>query len=71
MAEMKMEAVMELREAAKRFQEILNGLNAHEMVLTEKDKQVTLAPGAVVTFKVKAKSDKKKEKIELSLSWSK
>ncbi len=67
----KMEAVMELREAINRFEEVLKGLIAHKLELTDKGECLTLSPGVVVTYKVKAKSEKKKEKLELSMTWEK
>ncbi|MGD9662876.1 MAG: amphi-Trp domain-containing protein, partial [Porticoccaceae bacterium] len=63
----KLEAVMELRELIKHVQSILLGLENQNMTISDNDKSIHLTPSTVVNCKIKAKTMKHKERLQLSI----
>jgi len=67
----KLEGVMELREAIARIDAMSAGMKTGEVSLGDEKETLVLRPARVVAVELKAGQKKDKEKISLEISWKK
>ncbi|MBF0480789.1 MAG: amphi-Trp domain-containing protein [Desulfovibrionaceae bacterium] len=68
-SKVKLEGVMELREAIARIEAMSEGMKAGEVKLADDKETLVLHPARVVAVEFKAGQKKDKEKISLEISW--
>jgi amphi-Trp domain-containing protein len=68
-SKVKLEGVMELREAVARIEALASGLKEGKVVFAGENESLTLTPSRVVSAEFKAGQKKDKEKISLEISW--